>query len=187
MKGPISVEDLRAMVRLDAETGRLFWLRRDRRFFPDDRSCKSWNAQNPGREAFAARSGNGYRHGCLLGEKMTAHVIAFALHYGNWPIHTVDHINGDRSDNRPDNLRDVTHLTNMRNQPLSKASTTGCTGVHFSAQRKKYEAHITVDSKTKHLGRFLTFDEAAAARKAAEREFGFHQNHGRVRHAAHHA
>lgn len=172
------------MVRLDAETGRLYWLNRERRFFKDDRACASWNSQNQGREAFATTSGNGYLHGALFGQKLTAHVVVFALHHGRWPVETIDHINGDRQDNRPSNLRDVPHLTNMRNQPLSRASTTGQTGVHYNMERGKYEAHITVAHRTKHLGRFQTFDEAVAARKAAERELGFHQNHGRARHAA---
>lgn len=183
---PISIDDLRTMVRLDVETGRLYWLQRDRRFFPDDRACNSWNAQNPGKEAFAINS-NGYRQGSLFGKKVYAHVIVFAIHHGRWPSGAIDHISGDRLDNRPENLRDVSHIENMRNQPISRASTTGHTGVHFSAKRSRYEAHITISGKTKHLGRYRTISEALAARKLAEREYGFHANHGRARHAANHA
>jgi len=187
----LSVDDLSRLVRLDSTTGRLYWKHRPIEFFPAGgdqvRSFKSWNAKNAGREAFKTRSGNGYFHGCIFGEKVCAHVIAFALHHGTWPEQTVDHVNGDRMDNRPENLRDVPHLQNMRNQPRSIASSTGFTGVHFSKSRNKYEAHITVNGKTVHLGRFDQMSDAVAARKRANAEYGFHENHGRASNAAHHA
>lgn len=120
----------------------------------------------------------------IFGEKVCAHVVVFALHRGRWPVETIDHINGDRCDNRPVNLRDVPHIQNMRNQPLSRASTTGVTGVSFDRPRQKYEAHITIRGKTIHLGRFSEMGAAVRARKRAEVKHGFHENHGRNRDAA---
>ncbi|HLT04808.1 MAG TPA: HNH endonuclease signature motif containing protein [Pseudomonas sp.] len=185
---PLSPEDLARLVHLDAATGRLYWKTRPLEFFPEGkeqaRSCKSWNTRHAGRPAFNTRSGAGYLHGSLFGDKFCAHVIVFTLHHGKWPDQTIDHINGDRMDNRPENLRDVPHLQNCRNQPRSRASSTGITGVHFSKERGKYEAHITVKGKTVHLGRFDRMPDAVAARKRANVQYGFHENHGRTSNAA---
>ena len=180
MSGPCSIEQIRSLVRMDEQTGELHWLPRAAGLFPDVRSHMAWNSRHAGRRAFCTQSGNGYLHGSLFGVKLCAHRIVFALANGRWPAHTVDHINGDRLDNRPANLRDVPHLQNMRNQPLSKASTTGVTGVSFDSARGKYAAHITVAGRAVHLGRFATLDEAAAARTAANARHAFHPNHGRI-------
>lgn len=179
----LSAEDLGRLVRLEPDSGRLFWRVRPTEFFvagpEQERAAKSWNTSFAGREAFRTLSGNGYYHGTLLGEKVCAHVVVFALYHGRWPDHTIDHVNGDRLDNRPENLRDVPHIQNMRNQPLSRASTTGVTGVHFDRARGKYAAHITIRGKTVHLGRFSAMGAAVRVRKRAEAKHGFHKNHGR--------
>lgn len=178
----ISILELRRMVSLDAETGKLFWNRRCASDFNGAnpaRACNTWNARFAGKEAFCHMSGNGYLHGALHYQKVCAHRIVFALFYGHWPENTIDHINGVRTDNRPSNLRDVMHIENMRNQPASKASTTGVTGVSFDKASNKYEAHITVCGKKKTLGRFESISSAASARAVANQEIGFHENHGR--------
>lgn len=174
-----SIPVLKKLVRLDVETGRLFWLRRDAMPGASKTSTKTWNTRFAGKEAFCTASSNGYLHGSLLDIKICAHRIVFALFHGRWPTNTIDHINGNRKDNRPTNLRDVAHRENMLNQPKSKASTTGITGVSRCKERGKYAAHITVSGRTVHLGRFDDVDAAKAARSAAEKSYGFHENHGR--------
>lgn len=180
----ISIVMLRSLVEFDAKTCLVFWKRRGVEFFQNSktplRMCNTWNSRFAGKPAFAHVNGAGYFHGAILGEKMLAHRVIYALANEKWPEFTIDHINGNRKDNRPENLRDVTHIENMRNQPVSKASDTGITGVHFDKNRNKYEAHITVCGTTNHLGRFETIEEAKLARDLANTEFGFHQNHGRA-------
>lgn len=139
----------------------------------------SWNTRHAGKPAFAHRNGVGYLHGGLLNEKLLAHRAVWCLTTGRWPSETIDHINGNRRDNRICNLRDVPHAHNCRNQPLSKVNTSGFTGVHFDAARNKYAAHITVDGRTLHLGRFDTLADARLARQQANTKHGFHNNHGR--------
>lgn len=90
----------------------------------------------------------------------------------------IDHINGDPSDNRFVNLRNVSHQDNGRNMKLNKASTSGCPGVGFDKRRNVWCARIHLNYRNKFLGQFKSFDEAVAARRAAEVEFGFHENHG---------
>lgn len=178
----ISIDELRRLVSLDEVSGKLFWRHRLKSDFSGEntsRACNTWNSRFSGKEAFCHMSGNGYLHGGLNYQKVCAHRIVFALFHGHWPENTVDHINGVRTDNRPSNLRDVPHIENMRNQPTSKASSTGVTGVSFNKARNNYEAHITVRGKKKALGRFESISDAASARAIANKEIGFHENHGR--------
>jgi hypothetical protein len=54
------------------------------------------------------------------GELYVAHRVAWALYYGSWPEHTIDHINRDPSDNRIENLRDVPQAVNNTNKSRYK-------------------------------------------------------------------
>lgn len=94
--------------------------------------------------------------------------------------HIVPLINGDRDDNRIENLRDVTGAENARNRRLQADNATGRTGVTaypFQGQLR-FVARIRVGGKLHHLGYFATVEEAAEARRAAEIKHGFHINHG---------
>lgn len=84
----------------------------------------------------------------------------------------VDHINGDKLDNRKENLRIVTQKENSRNSKLRKNNSSGYPGVRIK-QSGRYQARIMVDRKEIGLGTFSTFGEAKQARiKAEERYFG---------------
>lgn len=77
----------------------------------------------------------------------------------------VDHINGNRLDNRKENLRLCTNGSNNRNKPAKS----GYKGVHFSKTSKQWVAQITKNYKTQHLGLFPTAITAAHAyNKAAK-------------------
>ncbi|MGQ2942919.1 MAG: HNH endonuclease signature motif containing protein [Blastomonas fulva] len=105
--------------------------------------------------------------------------MAWLLFYGDWPTAQVDHIDGDRANNRICNLRDATHSDNCRNAGLSKRNKSGRIGVHFDHTRQRWVAGTKIMGKPIRLGRFATFEEACAARSAIEREYNFHPNHGR--------
>jgi 2'-5' RNA ligase len=94
----------------------------------------------------------------------------------------VDHINGDKLDNRNENLRLCTIAENIRNQKLRKDSASGIQGVCFSKDKRKWRAHITINYKTKHLGYFNSKDDAAKARSKAERQYFGEFAVGQVRH-----
>lgn len=83
----------------------------------------------------------------------------------------VDHINRDKLDNRRSNLRIVTHSINHFNSKLLITNKSGINGVFYDKQRKKWTARIEINSKSIFLGRFLTIEEAANARKQAERKY----------------
>ena len=107
-----------------------------------------------------------------------AHRLAWRITNGYWPDF-IDHINGDRADNRISNLREVPKQDNHRNMKCFSNSTTKVPGVSFHKQTSKWRAYITVDTKQRSLGCFDAFEDAVAARKQAEQTHGFHKNHGR--------
>ena len=99
----------------------------------------------------------------------TAHRLAWMYVHGRWPANQLDHINGDRADNRIDNLREATNAENAQNR-LRKDNKSGFPGVR--AENNKWLAEIKVNYKPIRLGLFATPEEAHAAYLAAKR--GFH-------------
>jgi hypothetical protein len=91
----------------------------------------------------------------------------------------IDHINGNRSDNRWENLRMVDRTGNARNVARYSNNTSGITGVSWFKHCQRWCANIRVDKALINLGYFPDFFEACCARKAAELIHGFHINHGR--------
>ena len=75
----------------------------------------------------------------------------------------VDHINGDRQDNRVENLRWVTGSANTRNREVCKQATSKYNGVRLNEQSGKYLASVWMNRKTVHLGTFVKETEAALA------------------------
>ncbi|WP_186119945.1 HNH endonuclease [Burkholderia gladioli] len=106
--------------------------------------------------------GAGYLGLSIGGRQYYMHRLAWFYVRGEWPARAIDHINGDRTDNRLANLRDVSQAENMQNMRRPKAySSTGLLGV--GRCRDKFRAEIRVDGRKKHLG---TFDTAEAAHRA---------------------
>lgn len=173
--------ELRKLLRYEPETGKLYWLPRTAGIFADgDRIVAQWNSRLAGKEAFTAVSKQGYRVSRIFNRGYYAHRVIWALHHGEWPKGEVDHINGDRSDNRISNLRNVSRAENCRNTARSVRNKSGAVGVHWHKQTQKWHARIKRDGKTTSLGLFFDFDDAVAARKAAEPRYDFHENHGRA-------
>ena len=86
-------------------------------------------------------------------------------------LHT-DHINGNPLDNRRINLRTCTNSQNNMNRHKTRGSSK-FKGVHWSKKREKWQAQIWKDSKIRHLGRFVSEEEAALVyNKAARKLFG---------------
>lgn len=182
-KPDISVELLRQLLRYEPETGKLYWRARTESMFCDKKhtaahNAAKWNARYSGKEAFTAFL-DGYKRGAVFTRHYRAHRIIWTMVHGNWPDDEIDHINGNRADNRISNLRSVGRVCNSQNAKRSSANTSGVTGVRWCKNRCKWEVQIMVNGRKVNLGRFVNKADAIAVRKSAERQHGFHANHGR--------
>jgi hypothetical protein len=105
-------------------------------------------------------------------KKFLAHRVAWLYVYGKWPDNDIDHINGDPTDNRVENLRDVTNRINRQNMrnPRGK-SNSGLLGVFLHKETGKWRARIQLDGKGIHLGLFDTPEAAHEAYLVAKRKY----------------
>lgn len=124
---------------------------------------------------------NGYLQIGFLGYDLLAHRVIWTMRFGAWPDRKVDHINGDRLDNRLVNLRLVDDTDHTRNMARPRHNTSGHVGVRKTSSGR-WQAYICVADRQRHIGVYSSFGEAVAARKAAERANSFHENHGRDPH-----
>lgn len=108
-------ERLSEFFALDEASGRLTWQTRPVEHFKNPVSCARWNRRFAGTEAGSIDS-RGYRAVMVDCVTYKVHRIVYAMTRGEWPTLDVDHINRDRSDNRPSNLRDVNRSTNLKNR-----------------------------------------------------------------------
>jgi hypothetical protein len=174
---------LRRLLDYDPETGELRWRARSSDLFAADAvrgrdvACRTWNRRYAGKPAFGKIDNHGYRAGKLFHVSRTAHRIIWKWMTGEEPPE-IDHINGDRTDNRWFNLRSVTTSLNRMNQRQSARNRSGVTGVHFEAAKGKWVACMQVSGRRFNLGCFDRFDDAVAVRRAAEKGRGFGPNHG---------
>ena len=148
----ITVDELKAILRYDPETGE-FWWRVSR---------KGIRLGRP-----AGRVTGRYRQIGIDGRHYYAHRLAWLYMTGEWPSDDIDHIDGDRLNNRFSNLREASRAQNMANGRTPATNTSGFKGVSFDRQRGRWQAFIKIDGKTKNLGRFKTPEDAHAAYVAA--------------------
>ena len=170
---------VREFLDYDPETGALTWRRRDAKWFRTRRHCSVWNARYAGKEAFTHIHSNGCKEGRIFNKGYLAHRIAWLHYYGQWPVNHIDHINHDPCCNKIANLRDVTSVVNSQNMSMPSNNSSGVVGVTWTKRDGGWKAQIGVKSSVKYLGCFVNFEEAVAARRMAERDHGFHENHGK--------
>ena len=119
------------------------------------------------------RNNNGY---CGANHNILMHRIIMNVKNNEY----IDHINGNKLDNRKQNLRICTNQENNFNKGLYSHNTSGVSGVSWDKSRNKWEASIKINRKKIHLGRFENFNEAVNKRKEAEEvyfgEFAYKQN-----------
>jgi hypothetical protein len=98
------------------------------------------------------------------------HRLAWLHYYGEWPKEQIDHINGDKHDNRIANLRDVPRGHNQQNfRKPNRNNTSGFLGVSWFRKTGRWTASITVDGRRKCIGYYATKEDAYAAYVAAKR------------------
>lgn len=107
---------------------------------------------------------------CVDRKHYYAYRLIWLYYYGNLP-EFVDHIDGDPTNDRLENLRAVTKSENNQNRDITTSvGKTGFHGIYYDKRRDKYVAEISLNNRKTHLGRFATAQEAHAAYIAAKRD-----------------
>lgn len=123
----------------------------------------------PGRRVASSKT-HKYDSVRFRGKRLYVHRLVFALTTGSWPEHDVDHIDGDKKNNRPDNLRAATRSQNCGHKGDSGRNTAGRMGVAWARHAQAWSAKIMVRGVTHRLGYFKDFAEACRVRERAETE-----------------
>lgn len=143
-------------------------------YFPES-GIFIWKVQRKGPNRPNTRAGDlhketGYRRIGINGIRILEHRLAWFFVHGKWTDKLIDHINGDRADNRILNLREANHSENLQNVVKPRRNnSTGVLGV--AIYRGKYVAQIHLNYKNHYLGAFDTLEEAARARNEGKKKF----------------
>jgi hypothetical protein len=165
----ITQEQIKKLLDYNPDTGVFTWKHRDRSDFDLNSyfNTDSWNNK------FAFKVAGGFSHGyitiAIQGTRYRAHRLAFLFYYGFIP-RCIDHINGNRSDNRIANLREATYNQNGYNMRTRKSNKSGVKGVSWHVAGNKWEACLQFNGKKVYLGLFSDINEAENAVKLNRKE-----------------
>lgn len=155
MKNKLDIEFLKSLFHCDPESGTLIW-KANRGCYP----CGGKVAGGP--------DNKGYQMVRIGNVQYGNHRIIWAICTGVWPENDIDHINGNRSDNRFVNLRAATRGENLQNQRKAhRDNKSGYLGV--TRNGKKWVANITVQGQTFQLGTYPSPSKAHEAYLWAKR------------------
>lgn len=155
MRQQFSKEDeakIRESLRYDPDSGKIYWLK------TNYRKTALYEA--------GSLEKSGYLRVHIVGKKVAAHRLAWFLYNGYWPPNDIDHINGDKLDNRFSNLRCATRSQNCMNRfdPDTK-------GVGYYKKTDCYRARIMSGGKSIFLGYFSNFNDAKIAYDTAAKKY----------------
>lgn len=154
----LTAQRLRELLVYNANTGAFIW---------------RISRQGPGAKAGTSagtRRADGYINIKIDGEKHWAHRLAWLYTHDFWPLHGIDHIDGDPSNNRLANLRDVTHALNIQNVRREKRNKRSGLPIGVHVNGRGFCARIVADGRAMHLGTYPTSEAARAAYLAAKAE-----------------
>jgi ribosomal protein L35AE/L33A len=113
-----------------------------------------------------------------LGGAVSVHRVIYCMQHGYMPDF-IDHINGNRDDNRIENLRAVTQQQNSYNGKIRTHNTSGSKNVSWNKRLQQWGVSITVNYKRKFLGLFEDLELAdLVAMEARNKYHGLYANHG---------
>ena len=131
----------------DYKDGKLFWkVARSSRIKVGDEACSEW--------------GNGYLGVRVDHKSIALHRVVWMMFNDILPNY-IDHIDGNKHNNRIENLRSATHTENNRNVGIKRHNTSGFKNVSWDKTRKKWVVHLSFYNKTKFIGRYEDLELAA--------------------------
>jgi hypothetical protein len=154
----------------DYQDGVLIWKMRTSKHTNDAR----FNTRCAGKAAGCKKTSTGYINIRLNNAIYLAHRLVYVYHHGDClDGKNIDHIDGNRTNNRIENLRVATTKENTQNRGKQKNNTTGFKGVTYHHKDRKYQAQIHSNGKMLFLGYYDTPELASAAYViAAQKEHG---------------
>jgi len=165
----LTQEGLKEVLCYNQDTGAFLWL-------------QSRGAAKSGHLAGSTCS-DGYTLIKISGKSYKAHRLAWLYVHGVWPREQIDHINGNRRDNRMCNLREASKKQNRENTKLHSSNSTGFRGVYWDKEVQKFRAQVKHNGRAECIGYFDSAEMAGAA-AAARRSEVFTHDTGRDRIAA---
>jgi hypothetical protein len=125
-----------------------------------------------------ALDGDEYFRISINGKRYLNHRLIFLMHHGYLPEY-LDHIDGNPSNNKIENLRAATLTQNQHNRKLGKDNTSGVKGVCWHKIKKKWQVQMRINNKVKHFGYFKNLELAdLVAQEARNKYHGAFANHG---------
>ena len=161
----ITQEELKELLDYNSETGVFTW------------------KVSPARQVFSGdiagtKRKDGYIQIKVKNELILSHRLAWIYMYGYLPKY-IDHINGQRDDNRIINIREVSNQQNSLNSKISKNNTSGIKGVYWDKSRNKWTVRLSIDGKCKFFKRFNDLDLAKLVIEEVRIKYhGKYANHG---------
>lgn len=160
----LTQEYVKILFKYDSETGDLFRKERPRPHFKKDNSWKRWNNRFANKSALSIDK-DGYRIILIDYRPYRVHRIAFLWMNGRWPKEDVDHKDGNRLNNKWENLREATRSQNNYNSKIHKNNTSGFKGVGRQLDNsEKWFARINYNKRIVHLGTYNDYHFAVLAR-----------------------
>jgi hypothetical protein len=153
----LTIREMEILVSYNPETGEFHWRK--------PRPNATSGSRAGGMTAY------GYRKISVCGRNYLEHRLAWLFMTGEYPDGEIDHINGDKIDNRYSNLRLATPSQNQANKGMRSDNTSGVKGVTWDKSRGKWLASIHKDGERIPLGRYNDINDAAEAYRAASIEY----------------
>jgi hypothetical protein len=148
----ITAERLRELLHYDLETGVFTW-----------RVNRRGHIGDVAGNVYGGPPNEGYRRIMIDRRMYQASRLAWLYMTGEWPKDQVDHINGDRADNRFCNIREALPAQNSQNRSMRTDNESGFKGVAWHKHTRKWASSIQINGKYKHLGYFATPERAFIA------------------------
>jgi hypothetical protein len=113
---------------------------------------------------------DGYLEVRVCKKSYLQHRLAWLYIYGKFPDKLIDHINGNRNDNRIENLREVDYKENTYNSKVRSDNKSGVRCVSWNKKSQSWEVRVKVDKKLKHFGSYKELDDAAKVAEKVRKE-----------------
>ena len=102
-----------------------------------------------------------------------AHRLIFLLHHG-WLPEVIDHIDGNRSNDKIENLRPATWVENLQNMKIRPNNKSGCKNVSWSKEKSKWVVQLSINKKPTYFGRFDDLELADLVATEARNKYHKH-------------